>query len=51
VTQLNLGHKLYVLMGSDRTQWGDRSALLRKLDSTAVLNFLDKAKVDADPIR
>jgi spermidine synthase len=51
VTQLNLGHKLYVLMGSDRPVAFDRPTLLSKLNSTAVLNFLDKAQVDVAPIR
>jgi spermidine synthase len=51
VTQLNLGHKLYVLMGSARPIVFDRPTLLSKLNSTAVLNFLDKAQVDVAPIR
>jgi spermidine synthase len=51
VTQLNLGHKLYVLMGSEHPVAFDRPTLLNKLNSTEVLNFLDKAQVDVAPIR
>lgn len=38
-------------MGSDRPVVFDRSALLHQLNSTAVLDFLDKANVDVVPIR
>jgi spermidine synthase len=38
-------------MGSEHPVAFDRPTLLNKLNSTEVLNFLDKAQVDVAPIR
>lgn len=51
VTQLSLSGGLYVLMGSDRPVEFNRQELLSKLNSSAVIDFLDKAGVDVKAIR
>ncbi|HEY9824518.1 MAG TPA: fused MFS/spermidine synthase [Stenomitos sp.] len=50
VTQLSLGHDLYVLIGSDHAVEFNRSLLLSKLRSVAATNFLKQANVDVAPL-
>ena len=51
VTQLSLSGDLYVLVGSDRPIEFDRQALLNKLRTSAVTEFLGHAGVDIEAIR
>jgi spermidine synthase len=51
VMQLSMSQGLYVLIGSDRPVDFNRQALLNKLDTLAVTQFLNKAKVDIEAIR
>ncbi|MCU0532864.1 MAG: fused MFS/spermidine synthase [Hydrococcus sp. Prado102] len=51
VTQLDLTVDLSILIGSDRPVEFDPEALLTKLESPAVLDFMAKAGVDVEAIR
>ena len=51
VTQLSMSEDLYVLIGSDRPIEFDRQALLNKLGTSAVTEFLGHTGVDIEAIR
>lgn len=50
VTQVSLGHDLYVLIGSDHPVELDRALLLSQLRSDAATNFLKQASVNVTPL-